>query len=343
MKKVLKFTDIVIIPELQHRETLLNEPHVKDLCIGYTTVDAQDIPPPVVFDLPEKGKVLVAGFNRMEAMGRCGMKQAEFDVREGTWADAVVFAAMSNNKHGLKRTGKEKRNSVRMILDVHPEWTDRLIADRAQVNNHMVATVRAELEPDPQVGVSPNPPKEPVSPEKSKAGSGKRVGKDGKTYGGKDPTRPYTKDDGIKTLPGVYTPRYVRAEGKKHEVVLDAHDNPVPDQVGDRFADPRLRSALEEMIEAAEAFDTAYDSVTKLGRSSSFPFVDLAFMQKTAKQLRGLAIEATDHLREAVPMICCPVCHGGNPRGCHGKCRKTGYIPAGLYHLDPAFRSKKRK
>ena len=53
-----------------------------------------------------------------------GLAKISADVREGSRRDAILYAVGANASHGLKRTNRDKRNAV-MVLLKDPEWSDR--------------------------------------------------------------------------------------------------------------------------------------------------------------------------------------------------------------------------
>ena len=53
-----------------------------------------------------------------------GLAKISADVREGSRRDAILYAVGANASHGLKRTNRDKRNAV-MVLLKDPEWGRR--------------------------------------------------------------------------------------------------------------------------------------------------------------------------------------------------------------------------
>lgn len=103
------------------------------------------LPRPVVFR-DEAGKNWLAdGFQRLSAMGLAKFTTAEFEVRDGDFADAKLFAAAANQGHGLRRTNEDKQRAVRFALEVRPQWSDRQIANHCGVHAETVGDIRAEI------------------------------------------------------------------------------------------------------------------------------------------------------------------------------------------------------
>lgn len=124
----------------------------QNLVAEYTTdmKNGAKFPPVVVF--AEKGSerfVLADGFHtrlaNIEAFN--GTKGLEAEVKEGTIWDAKLYAAGSNSEHGNRRTPKDIRNAIHMILlDAHSEgWADTVIADYAKCHRTTVAKVREQM------------------------------------------------------------------------------------------------------------------------------------------------------------------------------------------------------
>jgi hypothetical protein len=122
---------------------------------------------------------LADGFHRHAAATKASLQEINADIREGNKRDALLYAAGANTTHGLRRTNKDKRNAVRLLLS-DPEWwkaADRWIADTCRVSNHLVAAVRAEH----PGGNSPTSTQQTGSDNLGQPAE-TRTGRDGKTY-----------------------------------------------------------------------------------------------------------------------------------------------------------------
>src|SRR3954471_17529392 len=86
------------------------------------------IPPVTVFEVD--GRWLLAdGFHRHAAGVTLGRRTIPAEVRAGTYADALDFAAGVNLFHGLPLSRIERRRAVEVKLRLHPEWSDRKLAE----------------------------------------------------------------------------------------------------------------------------------------------------------------------------------------------------------------------
>jgi hypothetical protein len=100
---------------------------------------------------------LASGFHRHAATSQLE-RSMPVEVRQGTRRDAVLASVGTNTDHGLRRTNADKRRAVTTLLqdEEWKLWADREIARRCGVDNHLVAKIRAELNPPsedrPQIG-----------------------------------------------------------------------------------------------------------------------------------------------------------------------------------------------
>jgi hypothetical protein len=89
----------------------------------------------------------VGRFHRIIAAEELGLVEITADVREGTRRDAILYAVGANAAHGLKRTNRDKRNAVMLLLR-DPEWSawaDREIARICAVTHPFVGKLRSSL------------------------------------------------------------------------------------------------------------------------------------------------------------------------------------------------------
>lgn len=145
---------IVRDPGLQPRETLDADTvtqYAEDMVAGIA------FPPPVVYHDGDR-HWLSQGFHRCEAAEMAGLEAIEVEVREGTRDDAVWDAAGSNREFdvvGRRRSNADKQRAIMMALDVHPDWSDRRLADHVGVNAETVRSWKARCRssaPDRVIG-----------------------------------------------------------------------------------------------------------------------------------------------------------------------------------------------
>lgn len=159
-KKDLTFDQIRIDGETQPRVSLSSDT-VAEYADAWRA--GTELPALVVF-FDGSDYWLAEGFHRLFGAQQADLLTIPCDVRKGTLKDARTHAAGSNVTHGLKRTNADKRKAVGMMLEDHPEWSDRKIADHCSVGAPLVAELRVQVKE--------------LTPEKP----AKRTGKDGKTY-----------------------------------------------------------------------------------------------------------------------------------------------------------------
>jgi ParB-like chromosome segregation protein Spo0J len=90
---------------------------------------------------------LADGFHRMAAFVQNKADEIEVEIRPGTRRDAILHSCAANTAHGLRRTNKDKRQAVALLLS-DPEfraWSDREIAQQCGVGNRLVAALRRKL------------------------------------------------------------------------------------------------------------------------------------------------------------------------------------------------------
>lgn len=99
---------------------------------------------------------LARGFHRTAADEKNGLKSAEFEIREGTQRDAILFSLGENSDHGRLRTPEDKRRVVMTMLE-DPEWkklSASAIADATKTSQTFVSNIRRALNDDTKASAS---------------------------------------------------------------------------------------------------------------------------------------------------------------------------------------------
>ncbi len=122
------------------------------------------LPAVTVFEVDGRW-LLTDGFHRHAAAIRRDRRTISAEVRFGTFADALDYAATANLAHGLPLSRTERRRVVETRLRIHPDWSDRRLADEMGIGRELISRVRKQLVDAGQLPASPA-----------------RVGADGKTY-----------------------------------------------------------------------------------------------------------------------------------------------------------------
>lgn len=98
--------------------------------------------PAIILFTSDNGKsyVIGDGWHRTLAFIKAGKKSIKASVQVGTTRDALLYSISSNSTHGLRRTNKDKRNCVAILLD-DKEWnkkSNNLISKKAFVSLNLV-------------------------------------------------------------------------------------------------------------------------------------------------------------------------------------------------------------
>lgn len=120
-----------------------------DLVAQYAdAMRAGDEFPPLVcfFDRAERALWLADGFHRAQAAQAAGRASFSCLVHAGTHHHAAEYAATCNARHGLPMTGADKREAVKRLLHLHPDWSSRQIARLVGSSHNTVEKTRKDLE-----------------------------------------------------------------------------------------------------------------------------------------------------------------------------------------------------
>jgi site-specific DNA-methyltransferase (adenine-specific) len=106
-----------------------------------------DVFPPIIAFYDGVDYWLADGFHRVRAAENAGLDTIAADVRQGTRRDAILHSVSANSDHGVRRTNRDKRQAVLMLLndDEWQEWADAEVAKRCGVSPMTVGRIRAEL------------------------------------------------------------------------------------------------------------------------------------------------------------------------------------------------------
>lgn len=87
---------------------------------------------------------LTDGFHRYHAYKLLGIREIEINYVAGTLRDAQIAALKANSRHGKQLTNDDKRNKVKMALQIEgfDKLTDAEIARYCEVSKPFVATIR---------------------------------------------------------------------------------------------------------------------------------------------------------------------------------------------------------
>lgn len=150
------------------------------------------LPPVTVFEVDGQW-ILADGFLRHAAAITARKKSLAAEVHEGTLADALEFAAGANTRHGMPLNRAERRRAIEVKLRLHPDWSDRRIADELSVSRDSVAKARKQLVEGGQI-----------------PSSSARIGADGRAYPATLPKDPNERLPRVGDSAGEVTPESPR-------------------------------------------------------------------------------------------------------------------------------------
>lgn len=104
--------------------------------------------PPVLLFLSRKTKqyLIADGWHRVEAAKVNKQRGITAEVRDGEYEDALIAALVANTRHGLRRSVADKEASVRAAVKQWPGKSNVAIAKACAIDDHIVGSVRKELE-----------------------------------------------------------------------------------------------------------------------------------------------------------------------------------------------------
>jgi Holliday junction resolvasome RuvABC endonuclease subunit len=103
--------------------------------------------PPIIVFFDGDSYWLSDGFYRLAAAIRSGFKEIEVELKLGSQRDALFYAVGANTTHGLKRSPRDKRYAIELLLqdDEWGKWSDRAIAKATNTSHPLVAKIRARV------------------------------------------------------------------------------------------------------------------------------------------------------------------------------------------------------
>jgi hypothetical protein len=108
--------------------------------------DGDEFPPVIVY-YDGSAYWLADGFHRVRAAEKAGLAKIAADIRQGTRRDAVLHSVGANALHGVRRTNRDKRLAITVLLN-DPEWaknTDNEIARLTGTSFYLASTTRKSI------------------------------------------------------------------------------------------------------------------------------------------------------------------------------------------------------
>ncbi len=208
------------------RQTGTDAAHVQLLADAAVSVSL----PPIL--VQEEGLRVIDGLHRIEVAKLRGQHSIRARLVSCTDEEALILAIRSNTLHGLPLSKKDRISGAKRVLEAHPDWSDRAVAEIAGLSAKTIASLRNRSAADGKF-------------------TGKRLGRDGKR-------RPITTGDGRKRAIQYIT---AHPEAPLREVAREvgislgtAHDvrermRRGTDQEMDREVTPEPCSATEALLD----------------------------------------------------------------------------------------------
>lgn len=145
--KPLHLAKIKVESWLQPRDALDPEAIADYTRVFKTCKDKESPFPPWRVYLIDGKHYLTRGFHRVVAAKAANRTTHSCEVFKGTRQEALIDAASSNADNGVRRTNKDKRRAVLMLLTSSdaPEWSNRFIAKMTHTTHELVNRVAKEL------------------------------------------------------------------------------------------------------------------------------------------------------------------------------------------------------
>jgi ParB-like chromosome segregation protein Spo0J len=86
---------------------------------------------------------VIDGMHRLRAAEMRGEEEIEVRFFDGDEASSFVLAVRSNVHHGLPLTLAERKAAAARIIELYPQWSDRMIASETGLSAKTVAAIRA--------------------------------------------------------------------------------------------------------------------------------------------------------------------------------------------------------
>ncbi len=98
--------------------------------------------PPILVD---RDGVVIDGCHRVAAARRLGMARIAAEYFDGGPEEAFVEFVRRNVAHGLMLTLAERKQAAARVLDLHPDWSDRRIAELCALSPKTVGRLRLNV------------------------------------------------------------------------------------------------------------------------------------------------------------------------------------------------------
>lgn len=290
---------------------------------GATIEGMDDLPPMEAVKDADGTLWLWDGFHRKAAYEAQEIILAAVRVRDGTLEEARWLACGANARHGLRRTDADKRRAAEMALALHPEMSNRQLADHCAVSEGLVRSARESTAHNAQL----------------------RTGKDGKTRKmpqKPEPAAPSPEEEAAEQAEAERVakewagsplhPPATEADNEAHKAsqpMVDEFGQAVPEAFAVAYGGG---TALEQLLSALRACER---EVTRLCKSGAAPHLRKACRQKGDGQgseqwLLEPLRSAVTAVRLSIPYTICPHCWDALPGVASADCAAccgSGVVP----------------
>ncbi|MFG2894794.1 ParB/RepB/Spo0J family partition protein [Streptomyces sp. NPDC048248] len=131
------------VVEVPVTELILTEsPRSQGICTAHvhTLKETDATLPPIL--VHRDSMHVIDGIHRVQAAILKGMKKIQARLFKGSHDQAYLLAVKLNTTHGLPLQLTDRRNAASRILDMHPEWSNRAIAEVTNLSDKTIAKLR---------------------------------------------------------------------------------------------------------------------------------------------------------------------------------------------------------
>jgi hypothetical protein len=138
--------DLLMDEGMQFRPSLSRDA-IKTYAEAYESDIPTNMPDPVlVYDIPNKGLVLVGGYTRVAALRSLGRSIVPAKVVKGTRKEAFNAALIENSRHGVPRDNATKRAVAAAAIREYPKKSLREIGRLTGLGWNLISDVKCEIE-----------------------------------------------------------------------------------------------------------------------------------------------------------------------------------------------------
>lgn len=104
--------------------------------------------PPILVHHPSMR--VIDGMHRVQVAILKGRQRIQARLFEGSHDEAYLLAIKMNTAHGLPLQLTDRRLAASQIIKMHPEWSNRAIAEVANLSDKTVAKLRSQISSEPE-------------------------------------------------------------------------------------------------------------------------------------------------------------------------------------------------